>query len=222
MKSIVLSLILVTICWSCQEPVSNVSIPRTEKLEVYSVKNVDGEFVKDKLKFAEAYIYGDDGQKMDHYILDEEGSIINKEKMLYNQQQVLTRSEYYNMFDSLLSFYTYEYPSKDIEIKKSYDAVNNELLRIEKVYKNKHGLNTKKELFSADNQLQRSYSFQYDGHGNETYFSIQNALGERIRSEQFKIAKKDENNQWLERWGFENDKPVSCRSRTFGYGKNAK
>lgn len=210
---------LLFILSSCQDTTSKTPIPRTEKIEVYSVKNVEGEFVKSKIKFAEAYVYGDDGRKVDHFILDEDGGIINKEKMIYDERDVLTRSEYYNMFDSLLSYYTYAYEGKDTEVKKSYDASNNELLRIEKVYKDNNGWDTKKELYSADNQLQRVYSFQYDEYGNETYFSILNALGERIRSEQFKISKMDENNQWLERWGFENDKPISCRSRKFGYGK---
>lgn len=49
-----------------------------------------------------------------------------------------------------------------------------------------------------------------------------NAFGERIKSEQFKLTKKDENQQWLERWGFENDNPISCRVREFGYTKKAK
>lgn len=110
-------------------------IPRTEKLEVYTIKEENGEFVKDKLKFAEAFVYGDLGQTMHHFILNEAGDIINKEAMSYNDRGELTRSEYYNMFDSLLSYYTYEIMDKGLEVKKSYDASNNELLRVEKIYK---------------------------------------------------------------------------------------
>lgn len=193
---------------------------RTEKLQVYTVKNENGEYVKDKMKFSEAFVYDEEGNKRDHFILDEDENIINKEKMMYDDNMKLIRSEYYSMFDSLLSYYTYEFPKANLEVKRSYDGANNELLRIEKIYINENGQPNKKELYSADENLQRVFTFKYDEQGNETYFSIMNALGERLRSEQFKISKMDDRKLWTERWGFEDDKPISCRIRTFGYANS--
>lgn len=215
-KTVVLSILF--ICISCESTSNKIPLPRTEKLDVYTVKEVNGEYVKDKIAFSESFIY-DEERKMDHFILDDKGNIINREKLKYNDQNQLIRSDFYNMFDSLLSYYSYEYPTKDMQLKKSYDAANDEMLRIEKIYFDQNKNIKKKELCNSDDQLQKTYNFKYDSDGNESYFSIFNANGQRLRSEEYNITKYDPYKRWLEKWGFQHDKPVSFKQRTFGYPK---
>lgn len=214
-------IILVLSFIACKEESAHIVHPRTEKLDLYSVNNDNGEFIKDKITFSESYIY-DNGIKKDHFILDDVGNIFNREILKYNAQDQLIRSEYYDMYDTLLSYYLYEYPEKDIQIKYAHDASNNEMLKVEKFYHNNNGEVIKKEMYTSTNELQRTYEFKYDEYGNESFFLVRNAIGEKLRSEQFRITKYDEQKRWIEKWGFQNEIPISYRVREFGYAKTSK
>jgi len=200
---------------ACKEEVSNLPQVKQEKNQVWSVIEVDGEHKKDKITYLESYEYDEKGHEIGHLIYNVDGTLSGKELSVFNndfEQPVGTR--YYTADDSLLSYYTLKYNNEGQKISRhGYDASNDELLRIEEYKYDSRGNMIQKDLRNADESLQSSYIFSYDGFGNKTSLRIQDGNGNIRIAEDYRITKFDANKQWLENWSWRDDKPVNFRTR---------
>ncbi|WP_235295888.1 hypothetical protein [Portibacter marinus] len=207
---------------SCKNEEDPKSYLIKEKNQVWSVKEVDGEFSKDQLTYLETYEYDSDGNEIGHLIYNTDGELNGKELSVFDDNH--TRpigTRYYTPQDSLLSYYHLTYNEKGEKItRKGFDAATDELLRIERFSYDDKGNMIRKEIRTHEDQLLASYVFKYDEFGNKTDMASYNGEGiERVR-EIYKITKRDNENQWLENWGWQGERPVTFRTRELIYSTN--
>lgn len=188
---------------------------KTEQIEMYELREVNGEYQEGALSFAESYVYDENGDKLDHRIRQSDNSL-HREKYVYKDSQ-LVKSNYYAADSSLLSFYLYEYENGEIKTKYAYEAGTQELLRIDEYEYNTEGRISKQIIKNANGTLSRTMAFGYDNFGNEQQVSIRDDSGILIVNEEFKITEYDVNKRWLERWSFNNDTPLTKRKRILEY-----
>jgi len=188
---------------------------KSENLEVYSVKDVDGEYEKGPLSFSESRVYDERGNEIKHLIRQKDNSLF-REAFMYDKGDLI-RSNYYNSDSLLISYYTYELEAGLIKTKKSFDAQNDELLRIETYEYNSKGLRNKKTISEASGTLSRTMVFAHDQYGNEIQVTVRDGTGKIILNEMHKILSYDVDKRWLEKWSFFDDKPISYRRRTLDY-----
>jgi len=70
-------------------------------------------------------------------------------------------------------------------------------------------------IYNSAGQLMDAYRMKFDSDGNEEEFAKYDANGNILGTEQFSIAKKNDEGQWTERWGYKNGLPNSFHRRTF-------
>lgn len=213
---IIFSLVLLSLI-SCQEE-KKVFIKQV-KNEVWSVVEENNEFVKDAIRVRETYEYDENGLEIGHLLYDAKGDLTGKELAVFDKgSKMPVGTKYFAANDSLLSYYSLTYDDKDRKIsRKGYDASNDELLRVEEFeYDAKDNVAVKK-ILNASNQVQRVFQFNYDAYGNETSLTVKDGNGLELFSEEFRIVKLDEEDNWIENWGWRNDSPVSYRTRSISY-----
>ncbi len=208
----ILSLALVLL-WSCAD--ESPKKVKSENLELFSVNDVNGEYEQGALRFSESRIYDEEGNELKHLVRQKDNSLF-REAFVYDQG-VLIRSNYYNSDSTMISYYTYAVEDGKIKTKNSYDAENDELLRIETFEYNDEGQMIKKSISEASGALSRTMAFGYDQHGNEIQVTIRDGAGKILVNEEHKILAYDVNKRWLEKWSFFDDKPLSYRKRTLDY-----
>jgi len=188
---------------------------KTERIELYKMIESNGEYKQGNLMHAESFIYDEDGHKVDHKMRQSDNSL-HQEKYIY-EKGVLKMSTYYDAQEELLSYYNYQYSDDKLIQKKSFEAATEELLRIDDYEYNDKGQLIKQYIKTASGDVNRTMAFSYDQYGNETQVTIRDAAGEIIINEEFKITEYDVNKRWLERWSFNDDKPLTLRKRVFEY-----
>ncbi len=206
---------------SCSEKVAKEPFVKQIKNEVWSVKDVDGEFQKDKITFLETYEYDAEGIEIGHLIYTPDGNLAGKELSVFDDKyENPVGTKYYSAEDSLLSYYSLKYNDKDEKISRwGFDAETDELLRMEEFSYDDQGNMELKKVLDASNVLQRLYEFDHDEYGNEISMIVRDPDGtERIR-EEYRITKIDKDHKWLENWGWRGDQPISYRTRTFVYSE---
>ena len=212
---ILFGLMLITL-WSCSE-----KAPEIQKIknEVWSVKEVNGEFVKDEITLRETYEYDDDGIEIGHLIYTPTGDLSGKELAVFDEQyDHPVGTKYYTAEDSLLSYYSLKYDKKGRKKSKwGFDASNDELLRMEEFSYDAKDNMIKRTISNSDNQLQRIYEFTHDAYGNETGLTVKDADGTIRFTEEFRIMKLSAHHDWVENWGWRNEIPVTFRTRELVY-----
>ncbi len=159
--------------------------------------------------FSESELYSPDNKLEQKFQYNKDKSIKGVErfqvKMLNNTPE---KSEFFDGQDSLLSYYKMLYEGENLIRKIGFDASNDAMLRIEEFEYDADGNRITKYLRSSDNFLQREYNFTFDEFGNEKSVTTKDGSGKIIVEEYFNISQKDKEGNWLEKWGFVNDKPV--------------
>lgn len=188
---------------------------KSERIELYSMVEVNGEYQQGKMTFAESFVFDEAGNKTEHLIRQADNSL-NREGYIYDNE-VLTRSNYYDAGENLLSYYIYDYSNGRLKSKKAFDASSDELLRIDEYDYNQKGQLVKQYIKDSKGVTNRTMAFSYDQYGNEIQTTIRNAQGDIILNEEFKITEYDVNKRWLERWSVNNDVPLTSRKRVLDY-----
>lgn len=190
-------------------------ILKQEKNEVWTVKEENGEFSKDKITYLETYEFDEKGNEIGHLIYDTNGDLSGKDLAVFDDQNVKPiGSKYFTANDSLLSYYQFDYNDKGEKIsRKGYDASNDELLRIETFSYDENGNMILKEVKNAKGELISSFAFTYDDHHNKISMTSKDGAGNVRVSEEYRLTKFDEEKRWLENWGWRDNKPTTYRVR---------
>lgn len=194
---------------SCKEKTQSTA---TETFEIYSTVGDSQSKAKDSLKYFESTEY-QAGKAQNTSYFDHKGSLTGKQVFAYDANQTLTSSQYYDKLGKLLSSYKYV---TDLDGKKiaayAFDAKDQSLFRVE-TFEYADTLVKTKRIHDPDFSLYRKYDFTYDQYGNETGMKVFDGTGKLIIDEEFRIAARDKKNQWIEKWGFMNDQPVTYHLR---------
>lgn len=205
--------LLLTACTEKQPP----TIKSIEE-ERWTVKNVDGEYVKDTITYMESYKYNEKGMQEGHLFYNLDGSLKAKSMSLFSDENPQpVGAKYVDADDNILSFYDFKYDDGLKVQSKAFDAQTKELLRIEEfVYdSNEHLL--QKSIKNADGELMRTIHFKVDENGNEEQVEVVEADGTIVIRESFEIDSMNEYNHWISKWGFAGEIPFSYRVRRITY-----
>ncbi len=184
-------------------------------LEIFSTKGDAKTMEKGELQYFESSEY-EGNKKISTTYYDAKGNVKGKEvfEFLSPADSLPIAAKYIDGRDQTLSYYKYINDDKGKAISSfAFDASNDELLRVEQ-YSYKNNLLHSKRIFDGNMNANRRYVFSYDEKKNETGFIVYNAKDSLMVNEEFKITKVDENNKWVEKWGFANGKPVTFHKRT--------
>lgn len=188
---------------------------KTEQVEMYDLKEINGEFQQGAMSFAESFVYDELGNKLDHRIRQADNTL-HREKYVYKDDQLI-KSNYYSADSTLLSFYTYEYENGNLTNRNAYEAESQDLLRIDEYEYDADGRVIKQIIKTEKGNVSRTMAFGYDQYGNEIQVTIRDDSGNIIVNEEFKITEYDVDKRWLERWSFNNDTPLTKRKRLLEY-----
>lgn len=210
---LVLIVVLTISLYSCTT--NDHQIVSSESLELYKIVSENGEFIEGPLTFSEIHFYNANDQEVEHHVYNAENDLPNKEFFIFENGKA-TKSEYFSPNGQKMSYYTYQYDKNGHTTeKRSFDASNEELLRIEEFEFDPAGQMTKQLIREADGQLSRTMALSYDVNGNETQTTIRDGLGNILVNEEYRITKLDDQKRWIEKWSFFNDQPISLRKRSF-------
>jgi len=180
-----------------------------EIMEIHSVVEGQKENTIGDLMFSESELYSPDNKLEQKIQYNKDKSIKGIEKFLVKKlNNTPEKSKFYDGRDSLLSYYKMLYDGDKLTRKIGFDASDDAMLRIEEFEYDKDGNRIVKYLRSSDNFLQREYNFTFDENGNETSVTTKDGSGKIIIKEYFNISQKDKEGNWVEKWGFVDDKPV--------------
>jgi len=192
-----------------------------EQLEIFKAEREGHEVVPGNLNYKETKLYDEFGKQVQQWYFNKEGQRTTIEKFEFEKNSKLAQSsKFYNIKDSLLSYYKFEYNANGMKNKTlSYDASNDELLRIERFIYDEKGNRIKREICTALEEVIRTYEFKFDQDGNEKSFRVFNQNGDVLGYESYTITKKNEKNKWTEMWGFKDDEPITVHRREFRFFK---
>ena len=205
--------LLLTACTEQQAP----TIKSIEE-ERWTVKQVDGDYVKDTIAFLESYKYTETGMEEGHLFYFNDGSLKAKSLSIFTEDKNHPiGAEYVDAENNVLSLYDFTYED-GLKVKsKAYDAATKELLRIEEFTYDTNEHLVKKIIKNSNEELMRTIRYTVDEYGNETEVEIVESDGTIVLRESFEIDSFDKHNQWLEKWGFAGEIPFSYRIRRITY-----
>lgn len=208
---VVFTILLFSIPFGCNSDIAF----KTEVNKVFAVKKSNDGFVAGDLLYLDSVVYQSEFLPKVKYVFNKEGDEVGHEVYPIALKEGKIQSEYLSASGEKLSYYDYTINSDLKKVKsEAYDASNDELLRYEEMdYDNKGHLYTRK-IFTSAGQLATSYSFIYDGYGNEIRKITQHLLRDTIITEESRITKYFDDKSWKEKWGFINDKPIAYYKRT--------
>lgn len=208
-------LFIVLLLFSCKE--DKEIIWSLEQLEIFKAKQEGKEILPGELNYKEAKLYDEFGKQVQQWYFNKEGQRTTIEKFEFeNNSKLATSSKFYNLKDSLLSYYKFEYNANGNKSKTlSYDASNDELLRIERFFYDENGNRIKREICTALEEVIRTYEFKFDQDGNEKSFRVFSQSGDVLGYESYTITKRNEEEQWTEMWGLKDENPITLHKREF-------
>lgn len=114
-------------------------------------------------------------------------------------------SKFYGPNGDLLSTYKYSYVDTLKSFAHAYQGDTDELLRIEGFQYDNKGNMVRKVIYNDKEVVQRSFLFGHDKYGNEIKMVMTDENDKQILSETYKIVTVDEQNRWVEKYGYVND-----------------
>lgn len=204
-KYSILSILLVSIAFLATSCKTEKVKKRTETLYAYEVDVAVESYSAGVLRYMESEYYeGDRLIKKTYYNNDQ--SVKGTEYYYYEDQDSLPESsKYYDGKDVLSA--TYKFENKDgFQVQRDgYDGATGELLRQERYQYDSKGNRVIKMIFDSYNNLNRSFRFGHDTYGNEREMTITDANDNVLAKEIHEIALVNDDNRWLEKWGYVND-----------------
>lgn len=197
-------IISLLVFFSCKK---DTNVASTEVLEVYgTLDNGEGYSRGDLLHFDSKHYLN--GKHIETIYYEGNGEAKGREIFIYEGENSLpSGAEYRDPDSNLLSRYIFEYNSDGEKVKTlAYDGSTGELLRVE-TFEYHEGKRIRKDIRDQNELIQRSFIFGFDQYGNETEMMVLGTGGDTIAVETYQITLADENNHWIEKWGFLNDVP---------------
>ncbi|MEE9371941.1 MAG: hypothetical protein V3V00_02710 [Saprospiraceae bacterium] len=186
------------------------NIVRTEVIQVYSVIGSTEGFVAGDLIYQDSVSFQNAHFPHTKYVFDKNKNIMGYEVYPILKNNTTLQSSYHSSDGIVLSYYKYEL-NKNSQKKRveAFDANNDDLLRYEEMEYNGKNLLLTRKIFTSEGQMATSYSFIYDGYGNEMQKITQHLIRDTIITEESRITKYNDDKSWKEKWGFVNNKPVA-------------
>ncbi len=187
-------------------------------LERWAVSGDKNEYSKDSILYLETQNFNEDGILESKIFYTPDKQLKSKEIRIFKDALGPIGSQYKDHLDTLLSYYTFSCNNEGMVTEsKAFDASNNELLRIESFSYNEEGKLLKKVTKNSLAEAVRIDQYTLDKNGNEQQVQVMQPNGTEILTEIFQITKYDDAQNWVEKWGFVNDKPFSYLARKIEY-----
>ncbi len=186
---------------------------QAETLEVFSVKDVNGKNTPDQLTFKQIKYFNSDGThfRSDFYEVDN----TLKGFEVVKKEGASGESNYFDEAENVLAMYALEYNDHGVVTKTGYDGQTKEHLRTEKYQYNVKGELIQKSILDASGNVRRIYNMRYDEYGNEISLETSETVSGPKQSETYEITELDNNNAWLQKWGYVNNEINSFHRRSF-------
>jgi len=208
MRILVIGLISMISLIACKQD----QIPITvESLEIYEVEGDDNSKKPTSLSYKEVKFYNANGYLTQQHFYSVDNKMKGFEVIRRDGNNAV--SNYYNMDSTILAIYHIELDGINEISRQGYDGQTKEHLRTEIYTYDSAGNRTGKEIRTKAGDLSRKFVFSYDSDRNQTGLSILNQMNEVLREEKYQVLKRDEQNRWLEKWGYLDDKPNSFHRR---------
>lgn len=181
-------------------------INTVERLEIFGVKPEIKE--KDTLLYVEQLVKSGEKEASKTYF-DQSNVEVGKETYLYEAEATLPYGSNYTGPDGKnLSYYRYVYNGQNQKVMMvAFDGQNDAILRYERYQYDANGHLTVKEISDANLQPNRNYIFENDKYGNVNSMTILGENADTIAIETYKTTKYDDQQTWVEKWGFIDDLP---------------
>jgi hypothetical protein len=186
-----------------------------ENVEIYSVFEDATGSAKGELLYKESTQYKDTDLPVWRKFYEANGNLKATETYIYKGSGLPAKSEYHDATGTLLSNYIFHNIDGHKRRTVSMEAESDEILRIETFDYNKKGDRIERVIMDGASNVDKTYSFGFDGAGNETSMTVKDANNQELYSYKYTVTKKDTRNRWLESWGFRNNKPDQVKYRTF-------
>jgi hypothetical protein len=210
--------VLVWLLYSCKSKDAHspaVAYPGSETLEIYAATNDGKGYAQDSLLYKEVTTYKA-GKKSTITYYDKNLSIKGIEHVKYDANGVESGLDYVDNNAQLMSYYKHTTDQKGLKVSSTaFEGKTHEVLRIEQYQYDDNNKLKIKDLLSSELVIQRRYNYNNDAQGDVVGMTIQDAKGDTIAVEHYKITKYDDQKRWIEKWGFINDAPKTMHRRTF-------
>lgn len=174
--------------------------------EVYEVKgNANERSAKGPLKYMEWEEY--EGEKLlvkSYYNANQ--TVKGREVYQYSNEGIRpSGSLYYDSEGALQSTYKFSYVDTLKSRVEAFAGDTDELLRIERFQYDTNGNMVVRMILEADESPQRIFRFGHDEFGNEVNMTMTDGSGNKLLTETYEIVTIDEQNRWVEKFGYLND-----------------
>ncbi len=186
-----------------------------ENVEIYSVFEDATGSAKGELLYKESTQYKDTDLPVWRKFYESNGALKATETYIYKGSGLPAKSEYHDASGNLLSNYIFHNTDGHKRRTVSMEAESDEILRIETFDYNKKGDRIERVIMDGASNVDKTYTFGFDGAGNETSMIVKNNDDQVLYSYKYRVTKKDSRNRWLESWGFRDNKPDQVKYRTF-------
>ncbi len=212
-----ITLLVSFLFFSCADEKETTKLMSEVKLERWTVKGDKTSYEKDKIQYLETSLYNEKGEVKATAYYDNNKSLTGKETKVF-EGGMLKGAQFKDVQDSLLSYYTYDLTTEGlVSLSKAFDAANDDLLRQESFEYNSRGHVISKIIKDYRGLVVRKFEFTVDELGNEMEVRVLNPDNSSLLIETFKVTKADDQNNWIEKWGFVNDEPFSYLAREIKY-----
>jgi len=175
---------------------------RTETLYAYEVDVAAESYSAGMLRYMEAEEYKGNRLITKTYYNNNQ-TVKGIEKYSYTDKDSLPdASIYYDPDGTVMANYKFTNQDGHQVQRDGYEGESEVLLRQERYQYDTQGRRVKKIIFDSENTIQRSFFFGHDQFGNETEMTVLDAAGKTIAGEEYEIALIDDNNEWIEKWGY--------------------
>lgn len=184
---------------------------RKEVLEIYSIVLGQDTVGVGNLTYKDVKYYDKDNVLTQQDFYDKENNLKGTEYI--DRTKTEKRSTYYSTDSTLLSYYNLVYEFDVLMLKSAFDGATDQFLRAEQYKYDDDGNRKEKMILDEQGKISRVYKFAHDEYGNESGFSGFDENGEIFLLETYKITKKDDQNRWVEKWGYRDNVPYTFYKR---------
>lgn len=185
---------------------------RTTTLYAYEVNTAAESYSAGPMRYMEASYY-ENNRIISKTYYNNDQTVKGKEVYTHADKDTLPESSIYYDGQGVTQA-TYKFTNQDgHQVQRDgYDGITGGLLRQERYQYDKKGNRVKKIIIDSENIKQRTFLFGHDTYGNETQMTILDYKDEEVASEEYEIALVDDQNRWVQKWGYT---PGSKYPKTF-------
>ena len=197
------SLLLLSALTFCLKSCTDEKVKKqTVTLYAYEVDMAAETYSAGRLKYMEAEYY-EGNRLISKTYYNNDQSVKGVEKYHYTDNDSLPEtSKYYDADGGIQANYTFTNQNDHQVQRNGYEGDTQKLLRQERYQYDLSGRRVSKIIFDSENLKQRSFLFGHDEFGNETQMQVLDYKDEIIGGEEYEIKYIDDDNRWIEKWGY--------------------